>query len=134
MKQLLIDSSALLDLLTDDPRWAEQSVRAFVNWASTHQPCINDIIFSEVSVGFHRIEDLREALAGLQLEHLSIPREALFLAGKAFLNYRRRGGVRPQPLPDFFIGAHAAVSALPLLTRDPARIRMAFPTVEIVTP
>ncbi|MCK4513931.1 MAG: type II toxin-antitoxin system VapC family toxin [Spirochaetaceae bacterium] len=134
MKQLLIDSSVLLDILTDDPRWAERSVRALAGRSSDHQLCINDITFAEVSIGFRRIEDLRTAVAGLQLEHLSIPHEALFLAGKAFLVYRRRGGVRAQPLPDFFIGAHAAVSSLPLLTRDPVRIRTAFPTVEIISP
>jgi len=134
LKQLLIDSSVLLDILTDDPEWAERSVAALAGHSSDHQPCINDIIVAEVSIGFRRIEDLRAAVAGLQLEHLPIPHEALFLAGKAFLVYRRRGGVRTQPLPDFFIGAHAAVSSLPLLTRDPARIRSAFPTVKIVTP
>ena len=134
MRRLLVDSSVLLDLFTDDPVWGECSSQAIAGWSSRHQLCLNDIVFAEVSVGFARVEVLQRALHALELERLPIPHEVLFLAGKACLSYRRRGGVRSQPLPDFFIGAHAAVSALPLLTRDPGRIRTAFPTVELVEP
>ena len=134
MKQALVDSSVVLDLLTRDPLFFASSKETLVRWGSTHLLSINAVIYSEVSVGFRTIESLEETLAGVGFRIAPIPREALFLAGKVFVAYRRRGGSRTSPLPDFFIGAHAAVERLPLITRDPARVRREFPTVAIVEP
>lgn len=132
MNQILVDSSVVLDLFTADPVFLDPAVSALSFWGADHDLCINDIIYSEVSVGFDRIEELEEALEGAGFKIIPIPREAYFLAGKAFLGYRRRGGVKTSPLPDFFIGAHAAVNCLPLLTRDPVRIRSSYPGVRIL--
>ncbi len=134
MKQTLIDSSVVLDVLTRDPDFFARSKETLVRWGSSHELSINAVVYSEVSVGFRTIEALETTLSGAGFVLREIPREALFLAGKAFVAYRRRGGRRASPLPDFFIGAHAAVERLPLLTRDPARIRAEFPTVQIVEP
>ncbi|TVR87836.1 MAG: PIN domain-containing protein [Spirochaetaceae bacterium] len=134
MKQALLDSSVVLDLLTRDPAFFAPSKELLVRWGCTHALCINAVVYSEISVGFRTIESLEATLAGLEFLVLPIPRAALFLAGKAFVAYRKRGGSRESPLPDFFIGAHAAVERLTLLTRDPARIHREFPTVEIVQP
>lgn len=134
MNAVLVDSSIVLDLFTADERFCEPSLALLSLWGATHELCIDDIVYAEVSVGFGRIELLDQALAGSGFRHLPIPKEALFLAGKAFLGYRRRGGSRLSPLPDFFIGAHAAVSGIPLLTRDPERIRSCYPTVRILEP
>lgn len=131
---VLIDSSVVLDVLTRDPvhfNWSrEQIVRA----GSHHELWINAMVYAEISVGFSRIEDLDEAMNGMGLVMKDLPRAALFLAGKAFLAYRRRGGTRSSPLPDFFIGAHAAAAGVSLLTRDPSRVRAAYPTVHIISP
>lgn len=134
MKPILVDSSVLLDIFTNDPKRASWSVDALVSWAASHELSVNDVVVAEVSIGFTRIEDLRGALGGIGVHHIPIPLEALFLAGKSFVGYRRRGGNKAQPLPDFFIGAHAAVAGIPLLTRDPARIRTNFPGVQILSP
>ena len=134
MNAVLVDSSIVLDLFTADERFCDSSMALLTRWGSTHELCINDIVYAEVSVGFSRVESLDQALAGSGFRHLPIPKEALFLAGKAFLGYRRRGGARLSPLPDFFIGAHAAVSGIPLLTRDPERIRACYPTVRMMEP
>lgn len=134
MNAVLVDSSVLLDLFTEDPEFYKISLGCLTEWGSRGDLLINEIVYSEVSVGFSRIEDLDAALAGSGFISAPIPREALFLAGKAFLEYRRRGGVKAAPLPDFFIGAHAAVASLPLVTRDPARVRSAFPRVRIIDP
>lgn len=134
MKQALVDSSVVLDLLTRDPLFFAPSKEVLVQWGSTHLLIINAVIYSEISVGFRTIESLEETLAGVGFQIAPIPRAALFLAGKVFVAYRRRGGSRTSPLPDFFIGAHAAVARLPLITRDPTRIRREYPTVEIVEP
>lgn len=134
MTSILVDTSVLLDLLTRDHSFFEPSLRSLARWGATSQLCINHVVYAELSVGFTRIESLDEAVEGMGLVMRPIPREALFLAGKAFLAYRRRGGTKTAPLPDFFIGAHAAVEQLPLLTRDPSRIRSAYPTVTIVEP
>ncbi|EWY41564.1 DNA-binding protein [Skermanella stibiiresistens SB22] len=130
----LIDTNVLLDLATDDPVWADWSIRQLDTAAVTGPLVINDIVYAELSVGFERIEQLDELLddAGVTLNE--IPREALFLAGKAFRRYRSAGGARSGVLPDFFIGAHAAVLGLPLLTRDAKRDRTYFPSVIMVTP
>jgi hypothetical protein len=134
MNAVLVDSSIVLDLFTADERFCDSSMALLTRWGCTYELCINDIVYAEVSVGFSRVESLDQALAGSGFRHLPIPKEALFLAGKAFLGYRRRGGFRLSPLPDFFIGAHAAVSGIPLLTRDPERIRACYPTVRILEP
>jgi predicted nucleic acid-binding protein len=130
----LIDTNVLLDLATDDPVWADWSVRHLDAAAVKGPLVINDVVYAELSVGFERIEELDDLLdeAGVTLEE--IPREALFLAGKAFRRYRAAGGARLSVLPDFFIGAHAAVLGLALLTRDARRYRTYFPSVVMVTP
>lgn len=130
----LVDTNVLLDILGTDPRWREWSQRALEAAALRGSLGINDVIFSEVSIGFDRIEACRAFLAGLGVAHLRVPDGALFLAGKAFTAYRRRGGTRTGVLPDFFIGAHAAHDDLPLLTRDPRRYRLSFPTLRLLAP
>lgn len=132
MKTLLVDSSVVLDIFTRDPAFYEKSLAALITWGTTHEIVVNDIVYAEVSVGFQRIETLEEALAGAGFGLRPIPRAALFLAGKAFVSYRRRGGTRTTVLPDLIIGAHAAVDGLPLLTRDAKRVREVYPSVEIV--
>ena len=134
MSDALADSSVVLDVFTDDPQWADWSQAALNRCGASGRLYINAVIYAEVSVGFTRIEELEAALTGCGLAMLPIPREALFLAGKAFVQYRRRSGTRQSPLPDFFIGAHAAVAGLPLITRDPARVRTCFPRVQLVAP
>ena len=129
---ILVDSSVLLDLFTDDPKWGDWSERQL---SSAREPlAINPIIYSEVSVGFEQIERLEELLYRLSIKFQQIPREALFLAGKAFARYKKRAGTKTSVLPDFFIGAHAAVSGHRLLTRDELRVRGYFPTVRVISP
>ena len=129
----LVDSNVLLDVITGDPDWGDWSARALSEAAGFGATVINAIVFAEVSVRFSAIEDLQRALPA-SLERTEIPWPAAFLAGKAHGVYRRRGGQRPTTLPDFFIGAHAAVSGLRLLTRDARRYGDYFPTVELVAP
>ncbi len=130
----LVDTNVLLDLVTNDPVWADWSIRQLDGAAVKGPLIINDVVYAELSVGFDRIEDLDDLLdeAGIAMEE--IPREALFLAGKAFRRYRTAGGARSGVLPDFFIGAHAAVLGLPLLTRDAKRYRSYFPSVDLMAP
>ncbi|KAA0594057.1 putative nucleic acid-binding protein [Azospirillum lipoferum] len=130
----LVDTNVLLDLVTNDPVWADWSIRQLDGAAVKGPLIINDVVYAELSVGFKRIEDLDDLLddAGVVMDE--IPREALFLAGKAFRRYRTAGGARSGVLPDFFIGAHAAVLGLPLLTRDAKRYRSYFPSVALVAP
>lgn len=130
----LVDSCVLLDVLTEDSQWLGWSLNALAEAAEVGPLFINPIIYAEVSVRFSRIEDLDDALTGEDFRRLPLPWEAAFLAGKAFRDYRRSGGTKTSTLPDFFIGAHAAVSQLSLLTRDAARFRTYFPTVRIVVP
>lgn len=130
----LVDSNVVLDLLTRDPRWHDWSQRAMRVSAVRGPLFINDVIYAEVSPGFRTIEDLDVVIAELKLEHVRLPKTALFLAARVFAGYRRRGGTRTGVLPDFFVGAHAAVAQLPLLTRDPARYRREFPSLALVTP
>jgi predicted nucleic acid-binding protein len=134
VNSILLDTSVVLDVLTRDHSFFEPSLRTIARWGATSHLCINQVVYAEVSVGFTEIESLDEAVQGMGLDMRPIPREALFLAGKAFSAYRRRGGTKTTPLPDFFIGAHAAVERLPLLTRDPSRISNAYPTITIVEP
>lgn len=130
----LVDSNVLLDILTEDPSWLSWSEKALGDSAEAGPLFINPIIYAEVSIRFTRIEDLEEALPPQDYRRLELPWVAAFLAGKAFVTYRRKGGARTSPLPDFFIGAHAATQDLHLLTRDAARYRTYFPTVELTTP
>ncbi len=130
----LVDSNVLLDLVTDDPVWAAWSVQQ-LDAASLRGPLlINDILYAEVSIRFARIEDLELLLAEGSFTMAPLPRSALFLAGKVFQRYRTAGGTRTGVLPDFFIGAHAAVAGLPLLTRDVQRYLTYYPSVTLITP
>ena len=130
----LIDSNVLLDLMTDDKRWADWS-QAQLEQASSAGPLIvNNVIYAEISTRRSTVEALDAMLRELDIDLVAIPRTALFLAGKAYLRYRANGGIRTGVSSDFFIGAHAAVERLPLLTRDARRYRSYFPTVELITP
>jgi predicted nucleic acid-binding protein len=131
---VLVDSNVLLDLLTTDPRWFDWSAAALAASADEASLAINPIVYSEVSFSFERLEDLDEALPETEFERLPLPWPAAFLAGKCFLRYRRAGGLRQSPLPDFYIGAHAAVEGMRLLTRDAGRYRTYFPTLELIAP
>ena len=131
---MLVDSNVLLDVLTQDQRWAEWSESALARCADDAVIAINPIIYAEVSIRFERIEDLEETLPESEFRRLPLPCEAAFLAGKCFVRYRRRRGVRRSPLPDFYIGAHAAVEGIPLLTRDVSRYRSYFPGLELIAP
>jgi hypothetical protein len=134
MKGVLVDSNIILDIFLDDPNWAEWS-EAVLSEYSEHTPLyINPIIYTEISIGFKKIEELETAFSKGGFQMLEIPKEALFLAGKAFLKYKRSKGVKNSPLPDFFIGAQAAVSDLELITRDAKRYLTYFPTVKIISP
>ena len=130
----LVDSNVLLDIATEDPAWYEWSAEALANAANEGPLILNAIVYAEVSIGFATIEELDDALPLSVFEREHLPFEAAFLAGKAFLAYRRRGGARPVPLPDFYIGAHAAINSHRLLTRDAQRYRAYFPTVRLLTP
>ena len=134
MKGVLVDSNVILDLFLDDPVWADWSERILERYLVRSILYINPIIYSEVSIAFNLIEDLEAAIARTGFQMLEIPKEALFLAGKVFLKYRKRGGVKSSPLPDFYIGAQAAVLDLQLITRDISRYRSYFPTVNLITP
>lgn len=134
MKRVLVDANVLLDVLTDDPYWYAWSASQLDACAARTRPCINPIIYAEVSVGFERIEQLDAALSPDVFTRLELPWEAGFLAGKAFLHYRRAKGARTSPLPDFYIGAHAAIEGMVLLTRDAARYRSYYPGLELICP
>ena len=134
MSRILVDANVLLDVLTDDAQWYGWSAARLDEYAGRRQLCINPIIYAEVSVGFDAIELLDEALAPDACARLDLPWEAAFLAGKAFLQYRRAKGSRTSPLPDFFIGAHAAIEGMALLTRDAARYRTYYPKLELICP
>jgi predicted nucleic acid-binding protein len=134
MISILVDSNILLDVFEDDPVWGQWSEEMLEHYSSTHILCISPVIYAEISVGFERIEELEAAIANCGIRMLEIPKEALFLAAKVFVEYRRRKGIKVSPLPDFFIGAHAAVDNLPLVTRDVSRYKSYFPTVELIFP
>lgn len=134
MNGMLVDSNVILDILLDDPNWAEWSEKTLSQYGETYDLLINPIVYTELSIGFKRIEELEEAIAIADFQMMEIPKEALFLAGKAFLQYRRNKGTKSSPLPDFFIGAHAAVLQVDLITRDVARYRTYFPTVNLISP
>ena len=134
MPTVLVDSNILLDLFTVDPRWSAWSEAALSQAADRHRLAINPIIYAEVSIRFTRIEDLEAILPRDVLAREPIPDAAAFLAAKAFTAWRRRKGARRALLPDFFVGAHAAVAGHLLLTRDPRRYRTYFPTVKLIAP
>ena len=132
--KVLVDSSVLLDVITRNTRWAGWSEEKLAWHAERDLLAINPIIYAEVSVYFASIEELDDALSPTEFLRLPLPYEAGFLAVKCFLQYRRRGGRRSAPLPDFYIGAHAATESLTLLTRDVSRYRTYFPTVQLIAP
>ena len=131
---LLVDTHVLVDVLQDDPQWAQWSIGQLRAQASVHELVINPVIYAELSLSFATFEALDKVVATMELALHEIPRPALFLAGTACLQYRRRSGGKAQVLPDFFIGAHAAVEGWPLLTRDAGRFRTYFPSLEVVAP
>lgn len=133
MAGTLVDSNVLLDIFTADPQWCEWSEAQFADALDRAETLINPIIYAELSIGFDRIEELERALPD-ELKREALPWEAAFLAGKCFLEYPRRGGQKRSPLPDFYIGAHAAVTGRALLTRDPRRYRSLFPRLELISP
>jgi predicted nucleic acid-binding protein len=134
MNGILVDSNVILDVFEDDPVWFDWSASALEQYGHSDTLYINSIVYSEVSIGFNRIEALEWALNQGGFEFLQIPKEGLFLAGKVFLRYRRRAGAKTSPLPDFYIGAHAAVDQLRLMTRDAARYKTYYPTIELIAP
>jgi predicted nucleic acid-binding protein len=131
---ILIDTNILLDIVTDDPVWADWSQQQLSAAALGDRLAINPMVYAEFSSRFTRIEDIDVLLESVDIVVAEMPRSALFLAGQVFKAYRRRGGPRTSVLPDFFIGAHATVVGAPLLTRDPRRYRSYFPTIELVAP
>lgn len=131
---MLVDTNVLVDVLENDPDWVDWSVGQLRAQSQIHRLVINPVIYAELSLTFSTPQALDDALAGLQIPLADIPRPALFLAGKAFVRYRRQGGSKANVLPDFFIGAHAAVAGLPLLTRDVRRYASYFPTVQLIAP
>jgi len=131
---VLVDSNVLLDVLTEDPVWYAWSLATLAAAADQSSLAINPLVYAEVSIGFERIEELEEALPPETFRRLPLPWPAAFLAGKCFLAYRRAGGKRRSPLPDFYIGAHAAIEAMPLLTRDASRYRTYLPRLELIAP
>ena len=133
-RRVLVDANVLLDVLTDDPRWYGWSAAQLDACAAEAELCINPVIYAEVSVGFDRIEELDDALPPDAFTRLELPWEAGFLAGKAFLKYRRARGARTSPLPDFYIGAHAAIRGYRLLSRDRGRYATYFPKLQIIAP
>ena len=131
---VLVDSNIILDVLTEDPTWFSWSSTTLAYEADTNRLIINPIIYAEISIRFATIEELEEVLDPLVFRKEPIPWEAAFLAGKVFLKYKRRGGSKTTPLPDFFIGAHALVAGVPLLTRDRKRYRRYFPNLHLIAP
>ena len=131
---ILVDSNVLLDLVTGDPAWAKWSQDQLDNAAGRDRLVINDVIYAELSIGYVQIEDADAFVEANRLQLTPMPRSALFLAGKAFRRYRASGGVRTGVLPDFLIGAHAAIAGATLLTRDAARYRTYFPALDLIAP
>ena len=132
---ILIDTNVLVDVYARDRIWEERSAAAIELAASREQLVINDVVYAELSPGFKHVKELDDALAQTRVLRIAIPKFALYLAGHAYRRYRRQsGGTKTGVLPDFFIGAHAAVEGAPLLTRDPSRIRAYFPTVSLIAP
>mgnify|MGYP000964149645 CR=1 FL=1 len=131
---MLVDTNVLVDVLENDPDWADWSVAQLRAQAQIHRLVINPVIYAELSLTFSTVEALDDTLVALQIPVIDMPKPALFLAGKAFVKYRRQGGTKNNVLADFFIGAHAAVAGFPVLTRDVRRYAGYFPTVALVAP
>jgi predicted nucleic acid-binding protein len=131
---VLVDSNVILDIVTEDAEWQDWSADALERCAESGRLILNPIVYAEVSIGFSRIEDVEDALPREYFTREPLPWEAAFLAGQAFLRYRRRGGARVHPLPDFYIGAHAAIAGYTLVTRDPRRYRTYFPKLRLIAP
>ncbi len=131
---ILVDTNVLVDVLEDDPEWVGWSIAQLRNLSASHDLAVNPIIFAELSLTFSAVEDLNHVIDMMHIRFLEIPREALFMAGKAFARYRRRGGQKSNVLGGFFIGAHTAVADMTLLTRDPRRYDSYFPTVKVISP
>ncbi len=131
---ILVDTNVILDLVENDPVWADWSQQQLEMASVQGVLCINPVIYAELSIAFHAIEELEAVLADGEFHLEPIPREALFLAGKVFVNYRKRKGGRTGALPDFFIGAHAAVAGMPLITHDQRHYANYFPTLQLITP
>jgi len=134
MNGVLVDSCVLLDLFTNDANWADWSENILEKSSQTNSLYINSIIYTEVSIGFNKVEEVEQAIAGLGIKVLEMPREALFLTGKAFLKYRKNKGTKVSPLPDFFIGAHASVLNFELITSDSDKYKTYFPQVRLRHP
>ena len=134
MNGVLVDSNIILDIFQDDPLWADWSETTLEKYSQQTTLYINSIIYSEVSIGFLLIEDLESAMVKAGFQMLDIPKEALFLAGKVDLKYKKKQGTKTNPLPDFYIGAQAAVLQLDLITRDISRYRSYFPSVKLIHP
>ncbi len=131
---ILVDTNVLLDVAGNDPQWADWSLAQLDRLSLTNRLVINPVIYAELSIGYERIEEVEAALVAVGLDVRPIPHEALFLAGKVFRAYRQRGGLKSGVLPDFFIGAHAAVEGWTVLTRDPRRYRNDFPSLNLICP
>jgi len=134
MNGVFVDSCVLLDLFTDDPKWADWSESTLGKYGQRNTLFINSIVYTEISIGFNKIEEVETAIEQVGVKVLEIPREALFLAGKVLLYYRRNKGIHNSTLPDFFIGAHAAVSSFDLIMRDTARYKTYFPRIKLISP
>ena len=134
MSVILVDSCVITDLADPDSAWYEWSVATLESLENSNTFVINPVIYAECSIGYETIEEIENLFTGLEFDCVELPREALFLAGKAFLRYRRRQGKKESVLPDFFIGAHAAVANYKLLTRDKGRFSSYFPSVELILP
>ena len=134
MNGILVDSCVLLDLFTNDPEWAGWSEKILGQYSQTNTLYINSIIYTEVSIGFNLIEEVEDTIEQAGIKVLEIPREALFLAGKVFLNYRKSKGTKHSTLPDFYIGAHAIVSTFDLITRDISKFKTYFPNLNLIYP
>ncbi|WP_257296484.1 type II toxin-antitoxin system VapC family toxin [Endozoicomonas sp. YOMI1] len=134
MNGILIDSCVLLDLLTNDKKWADWSEKILEQYSQSNSLYINSMVYTEISIGFSTIEEVDETLTEMDIKVLEMPRETLFLAGKVFLQYRKNKGIKTSPLPDFFIGAHALASNFQLITRNSGKFRSYFPTLNLITP
>ena len=134
MPHIMVDANVILDIVTEDPDWYEWSSETLKQYADSHILVINPVVYAEVSIDFERIEDLDDVLPESMFVRRHIPWEASFLAGKCFQTYQRRGGRKRSPLPDFFIGAHAGVEGMWLITRDARRYRTYFPKLHIIAP
>lgn len=134
MNGVFVDSCVLLDLFTDDESWANWSETTLEKYSQTNTLYINSIVYTEISIGFNKVEEVERAIEELGIKVLEMPREVLFLTGKVFLKYRKNKGNKASPLPDFFIGAHASVSGFGLITRDLTKYKTYFPQVKLIHP